>query len=43
MEIDITDLVRDGETWGYSGSVATHGLNAARMTWEAASTIHWEG
>ncbi len=36
MEIDITDLVRDGETWGYSGSVATHGPCAGRQTWANA-------
>jgi hypothetical protein len=36
MDIDITELVTTGETWGYSGSIATHGPNAARITWEAA-------
>lgn len=36
MEIDITDFVTYGETWGFSGSVATHGANAAQSTWNAA-------
>ena len=35
-EIDITRLVRDEETWGFSGSIATHGANAAPNTWRAA-------
>jgi hypothetical protein len=36
MEIDITRLVTDTETWPLSGSIMTHGPNAARMTWQAA-------
>ena len=36
MEIDITDFFRNAETWDYSGSVATHGQNAAKSTWRAA-------
>ena len=36
MEINITKLVFDGETWDLAGSVATHGSNAARMTYQNA-------
>jgi len=36
MEIDITDLVTGGETWDFSGSIATHGPNAGPNTWAAA-------
>jgi hypothetical protein len=36
MEIDITSLVTDGETWDFSGSVATHGPNAGPNTWANA-------
>lgn len=36
MEIDITHIVRDVDTWPLSGSVATHGLNAGPMTWAAS-------
>lgn len=36
MEIDITDFVTAGDTWDYSGSVATHGPNASRNTWANA-------
>lgn len=42
MEIDVTSLVR-GDTWGFTGSVTTHGPNAGPNTWanakrEAADT-----
>ena len=36
MEIDITDFVTHGETWGFSGSVMTHGANAGPDTWAAS-------
>ena len=35
-EINITRLVTDTETWDLTGSVATHGPNVARNTWENA-------
>lgn len=43
MEIDITEFVRKGETHDFSGSVATHGKDAGKITWnnaiqEAATT-----
>jgi len=33
MDIDITYLITSYDTWDLTGSVATHGPNAARMTW----------
>jgi hypothetical protein len=36
MEIDITDFVKDENGWLYSGSIATHGANAAKETWSNA-------
>ena len=35
-EINITRLVTDTETWELTRSVATHGPNVARNTWENA-------
>ena len=38
MEIDITHLFNGTvDTWPLSGSVATHGANAARETWASAN------
>lgn len=36
-EVDVTEFFQ-GETWGFSGSVVTHGLNAAKQTWANAMT-----
>jgi hypothetical protein len=36
VEIDITDFFKNAETWNLSGSIATHGPNAARDTWNNA-------
>jgi hypothetical protein len=36
MEINITDFVTRGETWDFTGSIATHGPNASRLTWDAS-------
>jgi hypothetical protein len=36
MEIDITDFFKTAETWNLSGSIATHGPNVARDTWNNA-------
>lgn len=36
MEIDITNFVKNAETWDFSGSIATHGPNAAKNTWNNA-------
>ena len=36
VEINITRLVTETDTWAFSGSVATHGSNAGRNTWSAA-------
>lgn len=36
MDINITRLVTNGDTWDYSGSVATHGANAGPNTWRSA-------
>lgn len=33
MEIDITKFVSETDTWGLSGSIATHGANAGPDTW----------
>lgn len=33
MEIDITTFVSEIDTWGFSGSIATHGANAGPDTW----------
>ncbi len=35
-QIDITEFVTYGETWDFTGSVATHGPNAGPNTWNAA-------
>jgi hypothetical protein len=36
MEIDITDFFKDVDTWEFSGSIATHGPDAGKRTWNAA-------
>jgi hypothetical protein len=36
MDIDIPDFVKNEDGWLYSGSVATHGANAAKQTWSNA-------
>ena len=36
MEIDITEFVRNEETWNYTGSVATHGPDVGHRTWANA-------
>jgi hypothetical protein len=36
MEIDITDFITGTDTWEFSGSIATHGQDAARNTWSNA-------
>jgi hypothetical protein len=36
VEIDITDFFKTAETWNLSGSIATHGSNVARDTWNNA-------
>lgn len=35
-EIDITEFVTYGETWEFSGSIATHGPDAGPNTWRAS-------
>lgn len=37
MEIDVTSLVIDTDTWTLSGSIATHGKDVAKETWAAAN------
>jgi hypothetical protein len=36
MEIDITSFITETDTWAFSGSVATHGVNAGPNTGNAA-------
>ena len=36
MEINITSILRDVDTWPLSGSIVTHGPNAGAETWAAS-------
>ena len=44
LELDVTELLQEN-LWGYAGSQVTHGTNAAKDTWTAATKdrdLIWE-